>query len=78
LGLLAQAWLDALAKTAADTFAGPEPDENVAALTVLKRWPPAQGESAKSENGGDEVDEENNEIAHARMLTSEKDDEFWP
>jgi hypothetical protein len=34
--------------------------------------------TGESENGGDEVDEENNEIAHARMLTSEKDDEFRP
>jgi hypothetical protein len=33
---------------------------------------------ASRKTGGDEVDEENNEIAHARMLTSEKDDEFWP
>ncbi len=32
--------------------------------------------TGESENGGDEVDEENNEIAHARILTSEKDDEF--
>ena len=39
---------------------------------TTERRPPA----GESENDGDDVDEENNDIAHARMLTSERDDEF--